>query len=204
MSKDAPIIACANLKGGSGKSVLAIHLAYVLQAVLVDMDPQGDSSDWARRSGKVTAHHVHGKHETFAILNATPGAIVIDTPPGEGENLRTALAACDVVVIPVKPGSSDLRALGRMLKLVSEARAVNSSLKAAVVFNEAKAGTALTREVERALHSTEGVTYLGHLGDRVAFPEAIAGGEVVSPGTPAADEILTITKNLASLIKEAQ
>jgi chromosome partitioning protein len=196
-----PVVAVSNLKGGSGKTVLAVHLAHILGATLLDLDPQGDAHDWATRSGLVSSHHVHGAQEVFDLLETITGPIVLDTPPGEGENLRTALAVADVIVIPVKPGSSDLRALGRMENLITEARSINSELKVGVVLNEAKAISSLTRAVEEALGHLDGVTYLGHLGDRVAFPEAMAGGGVVT-GSAAADEITVIAGRLAALIKE--
>lgn len=199
--KKAPVIAVSNLKGGSGKTVLAVHLAFILQATLLDLDPQGDAADWAKRSGLVPAIHIHGIKDLQAHLETVAGPIVLDTPPGEGENLRAALVLSDVLVIPVKPGSSDLRALGRMETLIKEARALNRRLKVGVVLNEAKAVSSLSREVETVLESLKGITYLGHLGDRVAFPEALASGEVVE-GSSAADEVMTIAENLSNLIQE--
>lgn len=200
-SKKSPVIAISNLKGGSGKTVLAVHLAYILQATLLDLDPQGDGNDWAMRSGLVRSHHVHGEKELQKLLATITGPIVLDTPPGEGINLRAALVLSDVVVIPLKPGSSDLRALGRMETLIKEAKTMNRKLRAAVVLNEAKNTSTLTREVEAALEGLKGVRYLGHLGDRVAFPEALAAGEVVR-GSSAADEVMEIAENLTALIQE--
>ena len=78
---------------------------------------------------------------------------------------------------------------------------MNRKLKVAVVLNEAKATTSLSRDVESALEALQGVTYLGHLGDRVAIPEAIANGEVVK-GSTAADELMAIAENLSNLIQE--
>jgi chromosome partitioning protein len=194
-----PVVAVSNLKGGSGKTVLAVHLAYIMGATLLDLDPQGDAADWCRRSGLVTAHHVHGQEEVFRLIHSLQGPIVMDTPPGEGENLRMALAFANVVVIPVKPGSSDLRALGRMRDLLQAAKAVNPKLKGAVVLNEAKTVSTLSRDMETALGNLKGTTYLGHLGDRVAFPEALAAGEVVG-GSSAADEVMAIADNLSKLV----
>jgi chromosome partitioning protein len=199
--KRAPIVAVSNLKGGSGKTVLAVHLAFILQATLLDLDPQGDAHDWAVRSGLVPSRHVHGAKDLQKILEKMEGPIVLDTPPGEGENLRAALGLSDLVVIPVKPGSSDLRALGRMETLIKEAKTINRKLKVGVVLNEAKATSSLTRDVGIALENLRGVVYLGHLGDRVAFPEALASGEVVK-GSSAADEVMTIAENLTALIQE--
>ena len=200
-STSGPVVAVSNLKGGSGKTVLAVHLAFILQAHLLDLDPQGDAHDWAVRSGLVPSHHVHGSKELQKLLDTIKGPIVLDTPPGEGEGLRAALVLSDVVAIPVKPGSSDLRALGRMEALIKEAKTMNRRLKVGVVLNEAKATSTLTREVGSALENLKGMVFLGHLGDRVAFPEALAQGEVVG-GSSAADEVMQIAENLTALIQE--
>lgn len=195
------IVAVSNLKGGTGKTVIACHLAYILGANLMDLDPQGDAHDWAKRSGLVPSVHVHSIKDLQRLLDGTEGTIVIDTPPGEGENLRAAMVLSDVLVIPVKPGSSDLRALGRMQAVIKEAKALNKSLRVGVVLNESKAVSTLSRDVEEALENLKGVSYLGHLGDRVAVPEALASGEVVK-GSAAADELMAIAENLTRIIEE--
>ena len=199
--KKAPIVAVSNLKGGTGKTVLAVHLAYILGATLLDLDPQGDAHDWARRSGLVPSIHIHGIKDLQSHLETVEGTIVLDTPPGEGENLRAAMVCSDVLVIPVKPGSSDFRALGRMQGLIKEAKTMNRKLKVGVVLNEAKTVSSLSREVETVLENLPGVSYLGHLGDRVAIPEAIAAGAVVA-GSSAADEVMDIAEKLTALIQE--
>lgn len=199
--KRPPVVAVSNLKGGTGKTVVATHLAYIMGANLLDLDPQGDAHDWAKRSGLVHSIHVHGTKELQKLLESAETPIVIDTPPGEGEELRAAMVLSDVLVIPVKPGSSDLRALGRMQAVIKEAKHLNKKLKVGVVLNESKAVSTLSRDVETALETLKGVSYLGHLGDRVAIPEAIAHGEVVK-GSTAADELMAIAENLSNLIEE--
>jgi chromosome partitioning protein len=49
------VVVVGNLKGGSGKSTLVINLAGALASTgrriaILDCDPQGTSSSWARRS----------------------------------------------------------------------------------------------------------------------------------------------------------
>lgn len=197
-----PVIVVANLKGGVGKSTVAVHLAYYLEALLVDLDPQGDASDWAERSGWIQAHKASGWAEAHRTLAKAEGAVVLDCPPGENPHLHQALQAADVVIIPTKAGRQDLRAVGRMLELVKEARHGHRSLRAGVVFNEVKSQTSLAAEVEEALKHLKDATFLGHLGSRQAFVEAFAAGKAVTSG-PAYEELHAVLRRIRRLVKEA-
>ena len=197
-----PVIVVANLKGGVGKSTVAVHLAYYLEALLVDLDPQGDASDWAERSGWIQAHKVGGWAEASRALAKAEGPVVLDCPPGESPHLHHALQAADVVIVPTKAGRQDLRAVGRMLELVKEARHGHRSLRAGVVFNEVKSQTSLAAEVEEALKHLKDATFLGHLGSRQAFVEAFAAGKAVTSG-PAYEELHAVLRRIRRLVKEA-
>ena len=197
----APVIAVANLKGGVGKTTLAVHLAFYLEALLVDLDPQGDATDWAGRSGWVQAHPAPSWGEARRTLAKDHGPLVLDCPPGEGAHLVDVLAAADLVVIPTKSGRQDLRAVGRMLELVKEARSGHRGLRAGLVFNEVKSQTNLAGEVEDALKHLKDATYLGHLGSRQAFVEAFAAGRAVTSG-PAYEELYAVLRRVRRLVKE--
>lgn len=197
----APVIAVANLKGGVGKTTLAVHLAFYLEALLVDLDPQGDATDWAARSGWVQAHPAPSWGEARRTLAKDHGPLVLDCPPGEGAHLVDVLAAADLVVIPTKSGRQDLRAVGRMLEMVKEARSNHRGLRAGLVFNEVKSQTNLAGEVEDALKHLKDAAYLGHLGSRQAFVEAFAAGRAVTSG-PAYDELYAVLRRVRRLVKE--
>ncbi len=199
----APVIAVANLKGGVGKTTLAVHLAYYLEALLVDLDPQGDATDWSERSGWVQSHKAPTWAEASKTLAKVEGPIVLDCPPGEGAHLVDVLAAVDLVVIPTKAGRQDLRAVGRMLELVKEARHGHRGLRAGIVFNEVKSQTNLAAEVEEALRHLKDAAFLGALGSRQAFVEAFAAGRAVTSG-PAFDELHVVLKRTKKLLKEVQ
>jgi len=202
----APVVVLVNLKGGTGKTTLAVHIAEDLKASLVDLDPQGDAADWATRSGLVTASKAHGWEEALSLVESarSQGAVVVDCPPREGPELRAALSVATVAVIPTKGSMQDLRAVGRMMELVGEARAHgNPGLKVGLVLNEARSITAMAGAAEEALKHVKGASYLGHLGLRQAFVEAFAAGAAVHSG-PARKEMKALLEHLHSLIRRSK
>lgn len=198
-----PVVVLVNLKGGTGKTTLATHAAAFFEARLVDLDPQGDSSDWASRSQLCQADQSHGWEDALRLVEEARirGPVVVDCPPGEGPALRAALSVASVAVIPAKGSMQDLRAVGRMMELVDEARKHgNPNLSAALVLNEARTSTSMAGAAEEALAHVQGAHFLGHVGLRQAFVEAFAAGRVVSVG-PALQEIETVLHALAKLLK---
>lgn len=127
-----------NLKGGSGKTTTAVHVALGLAAdgrtLLVDADPEqpmahewaetaGDdwpverctvvplaSRDLARRVGPMLADYRH---------------VVFDVGPKNPALLRQAMSLSEVVVIPARPTTSDLREVPKTIDLAAEVDAVH-------------------------------------------------------------------------------
>ena len=200
-----PIVVLVNLKGGTGKTTLATHIAHDLQAHLVDLDPQGDAFDWATRSGHIQTSQAHGWEDALAQVRTarTLGPVVVDCPPGEGPALRAALSVANVAVVPAKGSMQDLRAVGRMMELVEEARANgNPALKAALVLNEARSSISMTGATEDALTQVHGAVCLGHLGLRQAFVDAFAAGRAVHTG-PARKDMKALLENLRRVMRKA-
>jgi chromosome partitioning protein len=197
------VIVLVNLKGGTGKTTLATHVAEDLMAHLVDLDPQGDAFAWATRSGVVTASQAHGSKEALDLVKAAraDGPVVVDCPPGERASIRAALSVATVAVVPAKGAMQDLRAVGRMMELVDEARANgNPTLKVGLVLNEARMVTSMAAVAGNAMEKVRGACYLGHIGLRQAFVEAFADGKTVRSG-PAQKETQALLVNLHRLLR---
>ena len=202
-SSPGPVVVLVNLKGGTGKTTLATHVAEELKAHLVDLDPQGDAADWASRSGLVEASQAHGWEDALDLVetNRQTCPVVVDCPPGEGPALRAALSIASVAVIPAKGSMQDLRAVGRMMELVDEARTHgNPSLKVGLVLNESRASTSMGEVSEDALGKVKGAVYLGPVGLRTALVEAFANGQAVHSG-PARKELKSVFENLHRLLR---
>ena len=170
------LIAIANLKGGVGKTTLAIQIAAHLEAELFDLDKQGDAADWAARFGH-THQHI-GEQDAWEALSAARAAkdyVVADCPPAEGVPLRSALALAHLVVIPVLASPQDLKAFGRMKVLCDEAREVNPGLVVSCVANNLRA-VGMAKDLVEVLSSEKDVVHLGGVGARQAIPDAYAAG----------------------------
>src|SRR5207302_11301018 len=97
-------LAVVNLKGGTGKTVTAIHLAAALsrlgRTLLVDADRQGSALSWSEEAGELACAVVSlpGRDLRRRLQTLLPGVshTVIDTPPGDRAIVRSAMAASDV------------------------------------------------------------------------------------------------------------
>ena len=164
MSRDATLcyvrtlrLAVVNLKGGTGKTVSAVHLAEALarqgRTLLVDADPQGSALSWSEEAANLTCAvislPVRDLHRRLTDLLPGLAHVVIDTPPGDRAIVRSAIAAAEVVLVPMPPSIMDLDRLRPTLELISEVEAV-TPLHAFVLLTRVRAATRssrLTREV---------------------------------------------------------
>ena len=216
---DAPhLVAIAGQKGGSGKSTLAICLAAEAlsrgrKVLLVDADPQGTSRMWgdaALAAGRpaptivsMGASMIHpGQLDALVGLY---DLVVIDCPGRHDETQRAALMLCDLALLPCGPSSAEAWALAASIGLVTSARQVRPTLRAAVVITRKKPRTALGRSVRDDLVQSGLPVLETELGDRVAFQEALGFGQGVTTYAPrdaAAQEVRALYDEIFSARKE--
>lgn len=155
------VIAVINQKGGAGKTTLAMNLAAGLsrraETLVLDLDPQGSSRQWASLGsepfpatvkqiiGKWDARTLHQNYRAYRHL-------VLDCPPSlDSHASLQALRACDVALIPVLPSPIDLWASLRLPEEIEEARKANSRLRAYLVLNQLEPKSALSGAMHEAL-----------------------------------------------------
>lgn len=203
------IIGILNRKGGVGKTSLSTNLASALslsgnRILLVDADPQESALDWqASREGE-TLFPVVGMakptlHKDIPELARNYDHILIDGPPGINDVTRSAMMACDLVVIPVQPSPYDVWAADETVKLLTEVTIYNDSLKGLFVINRKIKNTALGRDVASALGDYPLTVAQTAITQRVVFAESAASGLSVlelAPEGPASQELNALAKEI--------
>ena len=128
-------IAIVNGKGGVAKTTTAINLAAAFAAqkqrvLLLDTDPQGSATWWAKRSETGIGFDVRPIADPTG-LNEVPQIgdyelVVVDTPPAlASEALEAAIATADYLVLPTPPAPMDLAVLIETVRTAVKPAGVN-------------------------------------------------------------------------------
>ena len=194
------ILVIANLKGGSGKTTMAVNLASALPAGLIDADPQ--QSARAVLGDAVASLPLADRRGISAWVarirsKATEGHVLIDLPPSLGEVTQAAMLLADLCLIPVSPSALDLRAAAQCLDLWKAAKASrHAEPPCLLVPVRVDKRTRPGREIAAALKAL-GQPVAPSLGSRADFVLSAAAGEPViefAPRSIAAAEVKALAK----------
>lgn len=206
------IFSIQNQKGGVGKTTLAIHISHALAqrgnlVLLLDADPQGSARDWATARADKPPFDVLGLdrptiHRDLPAIAKNYNHVIIDGPPRVTDLARSAIAAADVVLIPVQPSPYDVWACQEVITLVNEALVFKQNLKSVFTINRKIVNTAIGRDVAEALAGYEVPLLKSQICQRVSFAESAATGQTVletDPKGSAAAEINALVKELLEI-----
>jgi chromosome partitioning protein len=189
------LLALAGLKGGTGRTTLAVALAAEARArgrrvLLVDLDPRGDAHAWSRSAEGLAPPTLRldasapGVGERLRALAFGHDLTVIDTPT-DPEVLTTVAEVVELVLIPCRPSPMDAwAAVDAVQTCVCAERIDGFALQVAVVPNAVDSRTTIGAALPNDLRSL-GVPVLEcGVARRIAHQESMAHGSTASLDDP--------------------
>jgi chromosome partitioning protein len=213
-----PVIALLNQKGGVGKTTLSVHIATALAAgteperhtvLLIDADPQGSALDWAAQRTAPARFPVIGLpkptlHREMPSLGQGYEWVIIDGPPRVGDLARSAIAASDLVIIPVQPSPYDVWAAQDIVDIINECLIHKPQLQSRFLINRLFSNTTLGGEVADALASFEIPVLKTAIRNRTEYAKSAKAGLTAlesDPSSQAAKEIHALIQEVSGLFE---
>lgn len=148
------IVAIVNQKGGTGKTTIAVNLAFgtanaKYPTALVDADSQE------------TCLHFYGDQdiknltvcsagddvrETVRKLNKDHRFVFIDTAPHDNDSMYLAMVTADLIIIPTRPRPFDLHSSEKVVEMLRSIENDYGYTPCYFLLNQVKHGTILGRE----------------------------------------------------------
>ena len=219
------IISVVNEKGGSGKTTIAVNLAFKfaeqgIDTMLVDADPQRSVEtliDYRANKGlelPFTSVSRTGDSLAKEVRNLANkyDSIIIDTGGRDSREMRQALLVSDIVLIPtIITSGFDQAVLNKMLNLISETLIMNENLKTLIVNNKASTNPMLENKVQKFIDFLSEVELPQNvklaniiLHEREIYKNVIFDGKSVIEleDNKARDEVNALYKELLEFAKE--
>ena len=157
------IVSVVNEKGGSGKTTIALNLAFKfaeqgIDTMLVDADPQRSVEtliDYRVKNGlelPFTSVSRTGDSLAKEVRNLAKkyDSVIIDTGGRDSKEMRQALLVSNIVIIPtIITSGFDQAVLNKMLNLLGDALVMNENLKTLIVNNKASTNPMLQSKISK-------------------------------------------------------
>jgi len=181
-------------KGGVGKSTIATNLAVYLSregvdVVIVDTDTQATCGKFIERRDEAgflpsiaCVQRTGSVAATLRDLKNRYQVVVVDAGGRDSQELRTAMAVSNLLLVPTRASQADLETLPKVNELVSLARGLNPDLKAVAVLSMAPSNPVITEvaEARELLAQFEELELSGNIiRDRKVYRDALLAGKGV-------------------------
>ena len=183
------IISIVNQKGGTGKTTLAVNIAreYTLRKIdtlLVDSDSQGSALRWHEKSNgnliDLTCLPVTTMDKDVLKFRNRYQRIIIDGVPQMSQLTVCAIAAANLILIPVQPSPYDIWATKELVDLVKHRIEITDGrTKAAFIISRKIKGTNLAKEIIQELEKYDLPIFKSSTTQRVAYPTVAQHGSTV-------------------------
>lgn len=206
------VITVAQQKGGAGKTTLAINLAVGFlrsgkSVALMDTDPQGSAGRWFMTRVEnsddpgleFATSSAWGVPYECRKLSDTHDVVIIDTPPKVDSDLRPALRASDLVLVPVSSSHVDLWAVEAVFDLASR-----EGKPCLTVMTRSRSGTRLGADVAAKAAEMSANVAATPMTNRVVYAETLGQGKaaIEAPKGPAHDEVMALVAEVEAAMSE--
>ena len=172
-----------NSKGGSGKTTIAVNLAAYcaqngLNTTLVDLDPQGSSTQWLKERPLNKATIIGTTKYNKPVKKTKNSVVIFDVPAAVyGSRLDTYIKKANTIIVPVMPSPIDIKAAKDFLNsLRSMGPVIRNKIKVGLVANRARATTNIFLELDTYLVKEKGLKYITAFRDNTNYIKSARSG----------------------------
>lgn len=209
---DTKIITFAGSKGGIGKTSCSINFAVEAarhghQVTLIDLDRQASTAKWGdlrlEYAGLdfpriVSGHATRLKQMLMEAADAKSTLTIIDTPPGNGDDISAAAEVSNLVIVPTRPVFIEIDAI---LPTVNIVRTTHTPAR--VLFTRVPHQSLyLVDEGHASVKHYEIEALSCYIVERIAFAHAYNNGESVGEYEPRGKAAAEIRALYACITKE--
>lgn len=207
------IYTIGGIKGGSGKTTVAVSLAVMLagkkrKVLLVDADKQATATEFTQWRTETLGHtgfvsiqlsDMRVRNEVMK-LKSDYDDIVIDAGGRDTASQRAALAVSDIFIAPFAPKSFDIWTLEQVVQLVQEMQIANPDIQLYALLNKVDYNEKDIKDARAYIEELGVLKVLkATLHERKAFANAAAAGLAVTEYKPINEKAIA---ELKALFKE--
>ena len=210
-------IALITMKGGSGKTTLALCLAAYWHKMgrkvgFVDTDPAATAwrlskiGDRFRGLPFATAENISFEEKILAFNKTGLERVLIDTPGFESSVLAKAIDLADCILIPIRPSPIDFQVAIDSFNLIQRSvQSDNSNKIIRFVLTQSNNTSLIARQIRSDMEDAGFLMFSQLISSRVIYAESILSGTTPSfsqPNSKASFEIANLAKEIDKELKK--